>query len=94
MFTTIGRACVVECAVIGQGCCIGDNSVLSPRVILKDYVTVLPGSVVPPDMVVPPFAIVAGAPARIVGENPESLAVTSQADAKDAYHRFAANAPQ
>ena len=36
--------------------------------IIKDYVRILDGTVVPPNMVVPSFSIVAGRPGRVVGE--------------------------
>jgi dynactin-5 len=36
--------------------------------IIKDYVRILDGSVVPPNMVIPSFSVVAGRPARVVGE--------------------------
>ena len=41
------------------------------RCILKDFVHVEAGTVIPADVVVPPFSIVSGSPARIVGEVPE-----------------------
>lgn len=36
--------------------------------IIKDYVRVLDGTVIPPNMVIPSFSIVAGRPAQVVGE--------------------------
>ena len=39
--------------------------------MLKDFVRIEDGTTVPPDMVIPPFSIVAGSPAKIVGEVPE-----------------------
>ena len=36
--------------------------------IIKDYVRILDGTVVPPNMVIPSFSIVAGRPGRVVGE--------------------------
>jgi dynactin-5 len=44
----IGDDCVIESAVIGIGCYIGRNSVLSKRSILKDFVYVMENAVVPP----------------------------------------------
>lgn len=41
------------------------------RCILKDFVHVEAGTVIPADVVVPPFSIVSGSPARIIGEVPE-----------------------
>lgn len=70
--TFFGKDCVIEAAVIGIGCHISDNCILSKRCILKDFVLVLEGAVVPCDMVIPPFSIVGGNPAQIIGEQPES----------------------
>ena len=92
-YSAIGENCVIESAVIGQGCIIGNNCVLSKRSMLKDYITVLDNSVVPPDMVIPPFSIVAGCPAKIVANNAESLATTSQAEAKHRYKVFRGEHP-
>lgn len=89
--TTIGKNCVIESAVIGVGCDIGDDCILGKRTILRDFVTVMPGSLIPPDMVIPPFAIVAGYPARIVSENPESTSTLVPTDAKDRFKRITAS---
>lgn len=91
---TIGSHCyfgsrsVVEAAVIGTGCYIGDDCILSPRTVLKDYVYVSDGTVVPSDMVLPPFAIVSGNPARIVGDMPESTSTLAPRDAVLRYKAF------
>ena len=50
---------------------IGQNVVVGEMAIIKDYVRVLDGTVVPSHMVIPSFSIVAGKPARVVGEVPE-----------------------
>eukprot|EP01038_Epipyxis_sp_PR26KG_P013599 gene13599-18253_t len=84
----IGEKCIIEAAVIGMGCLIGNNCVLSARVILKDFVQVMEGSVIPPDMVVPPFAIVAGCPAKIIGERPESTSTIAPLEAVTRYKSF------
>lgn len=84
----IGEGSVIEAAVIGTGCIIGKNCVLSKRCILKDYVNVLDNSVVPADMVIPPFCIVAGNPARIVGEMPESTSTLSNRAAVERYKAY------
>ena len=52
---SVGQRCTVEAAVIGAGCTVDDGCTLSPRCILKDFVRVVAGTVVPPDMVCPPF---------------------------------------
>jgi dynactin-5 len=81
----IGKNCVIQAAVIGVGCLIEDDVVLSKRCILKDFVYVMAGSVVPPDMVCPPFSIVEGSPAQIVGEQPESTSTVTFAEAVARY---------
>ena len=83
--TYIGDDCVIEAAVIGIGCHISDNCILSKRCILKDFVLVLEGSVISSDMVIPPFSIVSGNPAQIIGEQPES---TSTLATQEAVTRF------
>mmetsp|Transcript_12233 Transcript_12233/g.15730 ORF Transcript_12233/g.15730 Transcript_12233/m.15730 type:complete len:345 (-) Transcript_12233:135-1169(-) len=71
-YVICGRDCVIESLCIGSFVRIGDGCVLGKHTVLKDCCLVCPGAVLPPYMVVPPFAIVEGAPARIVGELPES----------------------
>mmetsp|Transcript_10858 Transcript_10858/g.10872 ORF Transcript_10858/g.10872 Transcript_10858/m.10872 type:complete len:182 (+) Transcript_10858:172-717(+) len=80
-YSYIGENCIIESAVIGAGCDIGDDCILSMRCILKDHVKVESGSVVPPDMVVPPFSILSGCPARIIGEVQESATTLAQVEA-------------
>lgn len=80
-----GQDCVVESAVIGVGCIVEDNVVLSKRCILKDFVHVKAGAVVPPDMVCPPFSIIEGSPAQIVGERPESASTITFAESVARY---------
>jgi dynactin-5 len=58
----------VEAALIGSHVHIGSNAVVGKFVIIKDFVRILDGAVVPPNMVIPSFSIVAGRPARVVGE--------------------------
>eukprot|EP01041_Mallomonas_annulata_P013278 gene13278-28119_t len=87
-YTSIGKNCVIESAIIGTGCEIGDDCVLSMRCILKDHVKVESGSVVPPDMVVPPFSILAGSPAKIVGEVHESVTTLAQVEAVSRFKAF------
>lgn len=50
---------------------IGANCVLMPFCVVKEQCKILPNTVIPPHMVIPPGSIVAGRPARIVGEIPE-----------------------
>lgn len=47
---------------------IGAGCILSNFCVIRENCKLLPGTVVPPAMVIPPGSIVAGKPARIVGE--------------------------
>ncbi|RWA07526.1 hypothetical protein EKO27_g7581 [Xylaria grammica] len=67
----VGEGTVVQAATIGSHVHIGQNVVIGEFAIIKDYVRVLDGAVVAPNMVIPSFSIVAGQPARVVGEVPE-----------------------
>src|SRR4051794_6739868 len=67
----VGAGSVVQAATIGSHVHIGAGVVVGEFAILKDYVRVLDGAVVAPNTVVPSFSIVAGQPARVVGEVPE-----------------------
>jgi dynactin 5 len=64
----IGPSSIIEAALIGSHVHIGANVVVGKFSIIKDYVRILDGSVVPPNMVIPSFSVVAGRPARVVGE--------------------------
>ena len=86
--TYIGDNCLIEAASIGRGCQISPRCVLSPRCILKDFVHVETDTVIPADMVVPPFCVVAGNPARIVGEVPGSFLSLAELVAKTRYAMF------
>lgn len=81
----IGSDCHIEAAAIGTGCHIGNQCTIGKRCILKDYVKVLDGAVLPNDMVVPPFSIVAGSPAHIVAEQSESMSTLAPTIATDRY---------
>lgn len=67
----VGQNTVVQAATIGSHVHIGHNVVVGDFAIIKDYVRILEGAVVPPNMVIPSFSIVAGQPARVIGEVPE-----------------------
>ncbi|KAI1763262.1 trimeric LpxA-like protein [Hypoxylon sp. FL1150] len=67
----IGEGTVVQAATIGSHVHIGQNVAVGEFSIIKDYVRILDGTIVPPNMVIPSFSIVAGQPARVVGEVPE-----------------------
>ncbi|OTA98140.1 hypothetical protein M426DRAFT_120873 [Hypoxylon sp. CI-4A] len=67
----VGEGTVVQAATVGSHVHIGQGVVVGEFVIIKDYVRVLDGTVIPPNMVIPSFSVVAGQPARVVGEVPE-----------------------
>jgi dynactin-5 len=67
----VGQNTVVQAATIGSHVHIGHNVVVGDFAIIKDYVRILEGSVVPANMVIPSFSIVGGQPARVIGEVPE-----------------------
>ncbi len=67
----IGTNSIIEAALIGSRVHIGADCVIGKFVMIKDCVKILDGSVVPPGMVIPSFSVVAGRPARVVGELPE-----------------------
>ncbi|KAK1770753.1 dynactin subunit 5 [Phialemonium atrogriseum] len=67
----VGQGTVVQAASIGSHVHIGQGVVVGEFAIIKDYARILDGTVVPPNMVIPSFSVVAGRPARVVGEVPE-----------------------
>lgn len=67
----VGEGSVVQAASVGSHVRIGSKVIVGAFAIIKDYVEILDGTVVPSGMVVPSFSIVAGQPARVVGEVPE-----------------------
>jgi dynactin-5 len=67
----IGQGTVVQAASIGNHVYIGKSCVVNEFAIIKDYVKVLDGTIVPANMVIPSFSIVAGQPGRVVGELPD-----------------------
>ncbi|KAF5569743.1 hypothetical protein H9Q69_010808 [Fusarium xylarioides] len=67
----VGQGTVVQAAAVGNHVQIGKGCTIGEFAILKDYVKVLDGTVVPPSMVIPSFSIVAGQPAQVIGEIPE-----------------------
>jgi dynactin 5 len=67
----VGPGTVIEAALIGNRVNIGAGCVIGKFAIIKDFVQILEGTVVPANMVIPSFSIVAGRPGRVVGEVPE-----------------------
>ncbi|RFU33358.1 hypothetical protein B7463_g3012, partial [Scytalidium lignicola] len=64
----VGSGSIIEAALIGSHVYIGSNCVIGKFSLIKDFVRILDGTVVPPNMVIPAFSIVAGVPGRVVGE--------------------------
>lgn len=64
----IGQRSVVEAALIGSNVHIAADCVIGKFVVIKDFVRILEGTVVPPNMVIPSFSVVAGRPGRVVSE--------------------------
>jgi len=62
---------IINAAQIGSHVYIGKNCVIGRRSVLKDCCVIADNTVIPPETVVPPFTIMAGSPARVVGELPE-----------------------
>ncbi|KND88360.1 Dynactin subunit 5 [Tolypocladium ophioglossoides CBS 100239] len=67
----VGQGSVVQAATVGNHVHIGKGCAINEFAIIRDYVKVLDGTIVPSGMVIPSFSIVAGRPARVVGEIPE-----------------------
>jgi dynactin-5 len=59
---------------------IGAGCVLSNFCVIREHCRLLPGTVVPPAMVIPPGSVVAGKPARVVGEVGEGWGVPGSAE--------------
>ncbi|KAK9359136.1 trimeric LpxA-like protein [Lipomyces starkeyi] len=73
-FVSIGANSIIEAATIGSYVNIGSNCVVGKFAIIKDCVLVLDGTVIPSTACIPPFSVVAGNPAIVVDELPESSA--------------------
>ena len=88
----VGQGSVVQAGSVGNYVQIGNGCTIGEFAIIKDYVKVLDGTVVPPYMVIPNFSIVAGQPAKLIGELPEG---TTQEDfeLRDLY-KMVGNNPQ
>ena len=67
----VGPTSVIQAASIGSHVYIGAGVVIGEFAIIKDYVRILDGSIVPPNAVIPSFSVVAGKPARVIDEVPE-----------------------
>eukprot|EP01137_Pigoraptor_chileana_P029400 Opistho-2@14604 len=87
-YVVIGEGSVVNAASIGSCVQIGRNSVIGRRCIVRDCCRIEDGAVLAADTVFPAFSIVAGNPAVIVGELPETAHVTGEALARDLFAGF------
>ncbi|KAF4595677.1 dynactin 5 [Ophiocordyceps camponoti-floridani] len=67
----VGQGSVIQAATVGSHVHVGARCTVNDFAIIKDYVKILDDTVVPSFMVIPSFSIVAGQPARVVGEVPE-----------------------
>ena len=65
---TVGHLCVVHGAVIGAEALVGNGATVLDGVIVGRRDQGTAGATVPPGMVVPDGMLVAGVPARVVGE--------------------------
>uniref|UniRef100_A0A914C9Q4 Dynactin subunit 5 n=1 Tax=Acrobeloides nanus TaxID=290746 RepID=A0A914C9Q4_9BILA len=86
----IDEDCVVMAAQVGAFVHIGKDSIIGRSCVIKDCVQILPGSVLAPDTVVPPFTIMAGNPAKMVGELPESTVQLMAQATKSFYENYVA----
>ncbi|KAK9475606.1 trimeric LpxA-like protein [Lipomyces japonicus] len=73
-YVRVGAGTVVEAAAIGSYVHIGSNCRIGRFAIIKDCVLVLDNAIIPDATVVPPLSVVAGNPAVVVRELPESAA--------------------
>jgi len=73
----VGPGCTIQSAAIASHVYIGENCVLQPFSLIHQNVKILPGTVVPPNMVIPSGSIIAGRPARVVGELGEGWGATA-----------------
>ncbi|PQE19226.1 F-box domain-containing protein [Rutstroemia sp. NJR-2017a BBW] len=64
----VGANSIIEAAILGNHIHIGANVVIGKFTIVKDFVKILDGTVVPQGMVIPSFSVVGGRPGRVVGE--------------------------
>lgn len=87
----VGENSVVQAATIGSHVHIEANAVVGEFAIVKDYVRILEGTVVPANMVIPSFSIVAGQPGRVIGEVPEGG--HEQFELRDMYKTVGNNIP-
>lgn len=79
---------IINAAQIGSHVYIGKNCIIGRRSVLKDCCVIADNTVIPPETVVPPFTIMAGSPARPVGELPECTQENMIELTKSFFHHF------
>ncbi|KAF2838318.1 dynactin subunit 5 [Patellaria atrata CBS 101060] len=72
----IGHHSIVQAASISSHVYIAEHCVLQPFCIVKENVKILSHTVVPANMVIPSNSLVAGRPARVIGEVGEGWGCT------------------
>ena len=68
---TVGHAAMIHNCTIKRDAVIGMNSVVTDDVEIGEGVIVAEGAVVKKGLIIPPNSIVAGVPAKIIGQVPE-----------------------
>ena len=81
--TFVGESAIVEAASIGDHVHIGKGAVVGNMAILKDWVKVLEGTVVPGGMVVSSGCVLGGRPGRVIGECGDGWGVGEGAEGGD-----------
>jgi len=80
--------CILMPAQIGSYVFIGRGSIVGRSAVIKDCCEIRAGSVIAADSVVPPFSILAGNPARVIGEMPECTQDLMTQLTRDFYDNF------
>ncbi|KAF2502613.1 trimeric LpxA-like protein, partial [Lophium mytilinum] len=73
----VGPGSIISAISISSHVHIGENVVIQPFAIVKENVKILPNTIVPSHMVIPSGSVVAGRPARVVGEVGEGWGVST-----------------
>lgn len=73
----IGPGTTISAISISSHVYVGANVVIQPFAIIKENVKILPNTIVPAHMVIPSGSVVAGRPARVVGEVGEGWGVSA-----------------
>jgi dynactin 5 len=76
--TSTGPHCVIQAINISSHVHICEKVIIHPFAIIKENVKILPHTVVPVNMVIASGSIVAGRPARVVGEVGEGWGVSGR----------------